>query len=162
VSAELLNVFFSDGIRLSRKLNRIFQHGRIGGRDPERGSFGGERIYKRRVASEAEQTCSVMADSVVAVIGRRDGHGNHFTLRTAKLPGRVHRSFVNFQMSREDMRSKAVNLENIGQGARLTLLRFINGSQLTLGLSFLDRSYPCHWFSPVIHLPSLLMPFRKN
>src|SRR5215467_8730261 len=63
----------------------------------------------------------------------------------------MHRGPVDFQMSCKHIRNKTVNLENIGQGACLTLLLLVYISQLTLSFGFFDRSYPRHRSSPVIH-----------
>jgi hypothetical protein len=52
------------------------------------------------------QTCPVMGHSILAVVGRGDGHGDHFPVTAAEFARRVHDRAVELQMGLQECRAR--------------------------------------------------------
>ncbi len=85
-----------------------------------------------RVSGNSEQTCSVVPGSIVAVVNKRYAHRNHFPQPLGNGPRRVHDGLVEVQVRGKDVRSQAVNLQDVGDRPR----RF---RHLVVGVSFAMR-----------------------
>src|SRR5712692_6939301 len=97
---------------------------------------------------DAEQTCPVVADSIVTAVCCRNRNRNHFPLNAAELSRSVQSGVVDIQMRLQNFGRQAVDLENIGHCSGPLAQFVISPRQFALGVGLINGLYPSHAATP--------------
>lgn len=89
-----------------------------------------------------------MLHSISAIIGLRDDHRNQFAVPLTELARTMHGSLVELKMCRKRIWGKTMDLEDIGYGASLAALFFINSVKFAPRFGIIDDLYPRHGSRP--------------
>ena len=142
--AKLGDILFRQGARINGQLSCVVEHGPIRRRKPCPLPACQQRVYKFLVFGEAEQTCPVMLDSIMATVCNGNHNYNHLPLCSAELSSSMHGRVIGREVSLQNLRRETVDFENVSQGAGASALLFINALEVARGIVLVDGSDPRH------------------
>lgn len=108
-----------------------------------------ELSNKLRIAAQAEQTCPVVADSIVARVGCRNSDRDHFAVCPAELARSVHRSVIKMGVRFENFGREAVDSQDIRNRSSLPALFVVDSLQPVFSMVFINGSDPRHGAVPL-------------
>ena len=87
--------------------------GPLGRRDRRRAVVPGQGLDQLRILGELTEPRSVMGQSVMALVGGRDHHGDHLPVDAGEGGGAVHQGAVEEEVAAQGLRAQAVDLEDV-------------------------------------------------
>jgi hypothetical protein len=89
-----------------------------------------------------------MLHSILAIVCARDYHRNQFPIAPAEFTMRMHGSFVELKVRRQNPGLDAMDLKDVCHSTGLPPSIFINSMKIAAQFGLFNDFYPCHGSRP--------------